>query len=109
MIDHRKGDILPIEIMCRKEHWDQGVSLYMRQVIIGGETLAAQPVMFSPQAPGVMPQPMLELSIHQAQQFMDQLWDCGLRPSEGSGSAGAFEAQRRHLEDMRTLVFDPKA
>lgn len=40
-----------------------------------------------------------------AQELMDQLWNCGIRPSEGSGSAGAFAAQGKHLEDMRNLVF----
>jgi hypothetical protein len=36
---------------------------------------------------------------------MDQLWQCGLRPSEGTGSAGSLAATQRHLEDMRALVF----
>jgi hypothetical protein len=40
-----------------------------------------------------------------AQSLMDSLWDAGLRPTKGSGSAGSFEAQGRHLEDMRQLVF----
>ncbi len=40
-----------------------------------------------------------------AQQLMDELWRCGLRPTEGSGSAGSLAATERHLEDMRALVF----
>lgn len=40
-----------------------------------------------------------------AQRLMDSLWDCGLRPSQGKGSAGAMAATERHLEDMRRLVF----
>jgi hypothetical protein len=40
-----------------------------------------------------------------AQTLIDELWRCGLRPSEGSGSAGAMAATQKHLEDMRKLVF----
>ena len=50
-------------------------------------------------------EPMLRLGIQQAQQLTDELWQCGLRPTEGAGSAGAMAATQRHLEDMRTLVF----
>lgn len=49
--------------------------------------------------------PILSISNTAAQQLMDDLWMCGLRPSEGSGSAGALLAVQRHLEDMRTLFF----
>jgi hypothetical protein len=33
---------------------------------------------------------------------------CGLRPSEGTGSAGALAATERHLKDMQRLVFKDK-
>ena len=34
--------------------------------------------------------PVMTLGIESAQTLMDDLWRCGLRPSEGSGSAGAL-------------------
>lgn len=40
-----------------------------------------------------------------AQELMDDLWRCGLRPSEGAGSAGALAATERHLADMRSVAF----
>lgn len=43
-----------------------------------------------------------------AQQLMDDLWRCGLRPTEGKGSAGQLTATEYHLEDMRKLVFKEK-
>lgn len=55
--------------------------------------------MFTPTTPSTT------LSPTAAQQLIDDLWDCGLRPSEGSGSAGQLAAVERHLEDMQTLVF----
>ena len=48
--------------------------------------------------------PFLEINMGEAQELMNDLWDCGLRPSEGSGSAGAFKAVQDHLEDMRKIV-----
>ena len=42
----------------------------------------------------------------EAQQLMDELYAAGVRPSEGQGSAGAMKATERHLEDMRSLVFE---
>jgi hypothetical protein len=49
--------------------------------------------------------PLLTLSRDEGQELMDELWNVGLRPSEGSGSAGSLAATERHLADMRTLVF----
>lgn len=50
-------------------------------------------------------EPTFKLQREQAQLLMDDLWNCGLRPSEGTGSAGALVATQKHLEDMRKLVF----
>ena len=51
------------------------------------------------------PIPDINLTMQAGQKLIDDLWDVGLRPSEGSGSAGSFAAQGKHLEDMRKLVF----
>lgn len=48
----------------------------------------------------------LTLTYQAAQKLIDDLWNCGLRPGEGSGSAGALKATQGHLEDMRKLVFE---
>lgn len=50
--------------------------------------------------------PTLEIRREEAQEFMDQLWNCGIRPTEGAGSVGQMAATERHLEDMRRLVFE---
>jgi hypothetical protein len=39
-----------------------------------------------------------------AQTLIDDLWQAGLRPTEGTGSAGALRAVERHLDDYRKLV-----
>jgi hypothetical protein len=50
--------------------------------------------------------PFVTLSIEQAQILMDSLWVCGVRPTEGSGSAGSLAATEKHLADMRSIVFN---
>ena len=56
-------------------------------------------------AEGVAFEPFMQLGKGAAQELMDDLWQCGVRPSEGSGSAGSLAATERHLHDMRALVF----
>jgi len=50
--------------------------------------------------------PALSLRTATAQNLMDQLWQCGLRPTEGTGSAGSLAATQRHLDDMRVIAFN---
>lgn len=52
-----------------------------------------------------LPSPTFTMNETNTQMLMDELWRCGFRPSEGTGSAGSLAATERHLEDMRTLVF----
>lgn len=51
----------------------------------------------------ITPRPFT-VSLERAQELMDALWICGLRPSEGSGSAGAMAAARENLKDLRKQV-----
>jgi len=54
---------------------------------------------------GIEIDPTMSIQLEEAQQFMDELWRIGLRPSEGTGSAGSLAATQKHLEDMRKLTF----
>lgn len=87
------------------------VNFFMRQVsTVNGlrEIAYGAPVQMVPvhrQDEGAAVSPTFCLKREGAQQLMDQLWRVGLRPSEGSGSAGALAATERHLDDMRALVF----
>jgi hypothetical protein len=49
--------------------------------------------------------PTFELSYQSAQHLMDALWDVGLRPSEGSGSAGALKQAEDHIASLKKIVF----
>jgi hypothetical protein len=80
--------------------WYRGVQFLIKQ---GRAT--AEPIVMKERNEGEIRSPSFELQYEDAQTLMDDLWQAGLRPTEGSGSAGALAATQRHLEDMRTLVF----
>lgn len=99
---------MSIEVIARigEPSWyDGGISFfgYDREKTALIEKLSLRVV-----EPGAAVEPFINLKKTEAQVLIDSLWDCGLRPSEGSGSAGAMAATVRHLEDMRTLVFTKK-
>lgn len=48
--------------------------------------------------------PTLSLNLSSGQELIDLLWSCGLRPTEGSGSAGSLAATQKHLDDMRKIA-----
>lgn len=71
----------------------------------GNQVLSiAEPLVFKEGEDGRHHPPFLKLEVDQAQELMDSLWECGLRPSEGTGSAGSLAATQAHLKDMQTIV-----
>lgn len=44
------------------------------------------------------------LSQEKAQLLMNDLWHCGVRPTDGTGSSGQLKATEKHLDDMRRIV-----
>lgn len=93
-----------IECGARREDWSGGISLYMRQRAHEGAFYVAEPLTLKTRAAGEFTLPMVTLDTTSAQQLMDELWGCGLRPSEGTGSAGSLAATERHLKDMQTIA-----
>jgi hypothetical protein len=98
-------------LFCRKEAiFDNDISFFLRERW-SDQTALGKPVVMEALKESdscITPEPTFVLRYEEAQALMDSLWTCGLRPSEGSGSAGAMAATQKHLEDMRTLVFQPK-
>lgn len=72
--------------------------------LLDGDSIA-QNIVFVKRENGTDTPPLMSLQMNDAQRLMDVLWDCGLRPTEGSGSAGSLAATERHLTDMRKLAF----
>ena len=44
-----------------------------------------------------------------AQELMNALWECGIRPSQMRSSSGEIRAMTEHLADLRKIVFMEKA
>lgn len=73
---------------------------------LGGRAISVgAPIEMKPYDPASYMPPTLLLRTETAQHLMDSLWRCGLRPTEGTGSAGALAATQRHLDDLRKIVF----
>lgn len=89
-------------LRCQMQVWHGGISFLLTNK---ANDLVAQPIVFEKGLEKKPTAPSFNLGFEAAQALMDDLWLCGIRPSEGSGSAGALAATQKHLEDMRTLVF----
>lgn len=84
-------------------YWDHIELFALKKV--GKSRSVAQSLVMQDEEMGATPPAFCSLEKEQAQQLMDDLWDCGIRPSEGSGSAGALAATQRHLADLKTILF----
>lgn len=80
--------------------WHGGVDLLVRE----GEAFGVS-VVLEVKEPGVVIDPTLRIGRNEAQLLMDDLWNAGLRPTEGTGSAGSLRATEKHLDDMRKIAF----
>ena len=92
-----------------RKPWSMFNDIDLRLAVVDGRriTVATNLILTTTDESGDFP-PLMSMGSDMAQQLMDQLWDCGLRPSEGAGSVGQMSAVQAHLADMRTLVFNPK-
>ena len=107
----KKDSVFDLEVRAKSAPWYRGI-----EVLIGGVAADRQrryvivdPVFEEMEIVNpVKIDASLSISLEAAQTLMDDLWACGVRPTEGKGSAGALSATERHLEDMRILVFEAK-
>lgn len=95
-----------VKTYAQRAHYGSRIELHFLHSAADGRPAIAKPVEFELQeSDGEYAPPALSLHRDDAQQLMDALWDAGLRPSEGSGSAGSLAATERHLADMRAIAF----
>lgn len=103
----------PLEVRCSRDVYDpynEDVRFYLRMFdrasdrigIVQPLTIETRPMS---EVQGTVVEPTFRLESEQAQKVMDELWSCGFRPREGTGSAGSLAATERHLADMQKLVF----
>ena len=93
------------EIFAERKIWKRGVDIHVVERRNDGLTAVLRPGIFETIAEGeYVGEPSLHMQDEEAQRLMDELWHCGLRPSEGTGSAGSLAATERHLADMQRIT-----
>lgn len=97
----RPAEYGQIEIRAVAAPWWRGVELLVRSADDGSRGMLT----FQPVAVGGQYPPTGVLSMQAAQTLMDDMWNSGIRPTEGAGSAGALRATQQHLDDMRKIAF----
>ena len=93
-----------MEIRAISGPWHDGIELLVREKHSDGRISVVKNLTLEAIAPGMYSGPTATVTREAAQVLMDDLWHAGLRPSEGSGSAGSLRATEKHLDDMRRIV-----
>lgn len=100
-----------LELRFFSRVWNDDVAVYAVERGIGDRNQlvarVARAIEFEEIAEGGLygPNPTFSISMETAQRAMDELWSCGIRPTQGKQSEGMFTAQGRHLDDMRAIAF----
>ena len=95
-----------LKLRARLANWGEHIELVVFGINENGERCVASNIDYKASNIADSPMPSFDIDKGAAQALMDDLWQAGLRPSEGSGSAGSLLATQKHLEDMRKIVFD---
>lgn len=94
----------PLEVYAERRFVTQGIELTIIRRLGHERIAAAQDIQFEEKPAEARIEPAIFLLYQEAQQLMDELWKCGLRPTEGTGSAGSLAATERHLKDMQKIT-----
>jgi hypothetical protein len=94
----------PIKPFAMREPWMDSIAIALIQEDHHGNRYAAEPVEFSKVDRGARTEPTIRLQWEDAQRLVDELWACGIRPSQGIGSAGQLGATEKHLADMQKIA-----
>ena len=88
--------------------WADTIHIRMGQKDSYGKFAEATAITFVEKSPGSYSEPLMVLSIQDAQELANQLYAAGIKPEQGKSSVGQIDAIKYHLEDMRKLVFGKK-
>jgi hypothetical protein len=89
--------------------FDDQIQLFMAQRFDDGRIAVAMPLTMKIIDPSeFVPSdlPLFSFDPTTAQHLMDELWNLGIRPTEGHGSTGQLAATEKHLDHVSTLLSD---
>jgi hypothetical protein len=90
---------------AERRDYAERIAIFAR-VKQGEKYFYPKPTVWEEQGGGLsVDEPLLILATEDAQRLIDELWQAGLRPTQGKQSEGVMSAQASHLEDMRALAF----
>lgn len=95
-----------VRAIAHQHPWDERVGFMLVLHETGKKRVVAKPLEFVEVPEGAPLDPTFSLDRPEAQELMDMLWSCGLRPTQGKGSEGQLGAVERHLADMRAIAFN---
>lgn len=99
----------PVKLYARRAFADFGIELHAVATDRDNHTFAVGlPIMMEARKAGLVIGPVpptMVIDDNVARNLMDELWQCGIRPTRVKDADGVIEAMRRHLDDMRALVF----
>lgn len=87
--------------------FDDQIQLFMAQRFEDGRIAVAMPLTMKIIDPSeVVPSdlPLFSFDPTTAQRLMNELWNLGIRPSEGHGSTGQLAATEKHLNHLERLL-----
>ena len=101
----QNGNARPQILLSKSAFWHTSLDVFIRSRDADKTHIQyATAVEMQDQEIGTAMSPVFQLDLDDAQILMDNLWDCGVRPSEGVGSAGSLKATQDHLVDMREIL-----
>lgn len=95
-------------IDIRRTIWSAGFEVYIGGKDYDGIFSIAKPMVLErleKDQIGAIRLPFATIPMDAAQSMIDALWHAGIRPTEGSGSAGSLAATERHLADIKAIAF----
>lgn len=95
---------MKLEVMCQRAAWRNDIEMVFFHRHGDGSTSIGKSIAMEKISDCEITEPTVTLRNDMAQELIDSLWRCGLRPSEGTGSAGSLAATERHLKDMQRIA-----
>jgi hypothetical protein len=103
---------MTIHIDAARDHYAQAIGLYIFDVpecryVEGVE----RPVSFAAEikmeatTPGMYRNPSLRIPFESAQELMDALWNCNIRPTDQPDRSGEIAALKAHISDLQRMAF----
>ena len=100
-----------LRFICEQSYANAGIAFYgiLDRLVPGDKRARIASITYEDideESPAMWPAPAFVMTREHAQELMDSLYNCGIRPSDAGESVGALSATKFHLEDMRKIVFD---